>query len=135
MSDQPQKVSLCCIWGNYENEDINESTEVSVRKGTLTIVKRRRNEVKVNRVSMSPYSRTVSEGECIEMSDIIEEEVYKKYTSRGGPGENQIEVEEFTIEKPWLRPAHGDKLIGVLTYQFINQEGIEKMQVIITRSR
>ena len=135
MSDQPQKISLCCIWGNYENEDTKESTEVSVRKGTLTIVKRGRNEVKVNRVSLSPYSRTVSEGECIERSDIIEEEVYKKYTSRGGPGENHIEVEEFIIEKPWLRPAHGDKLIGVLTYQFINQEGIEKLQVIITKSR
>ena len=83
MNDQQQKVSLCCIWGNYVNEDNNESTEVSVRKGTLTIVKRRRNEVKVSRVYMSPYSRTVSEGECIEVSDIIKEEVYKKYTSRG----------------------------------------------------
>ena len=76
-----------------------------------------------------------SEGECVEMSDIIEEEVYKRYTSRGGLGENEIEVEEFTVDKPWLRPAHGDKLIGVLTYKFINQEGIEKMQVIITKSK
>ena len=134
MNDQ-QKVSLCCIWGNYVNEDNNESTEVSVRKGTLTIVRRRRNEVNVRRVPMSPYSRTVSEGECVEMSDIIEEEVYKRYTSRGGLGENEIEVEEFTVDKPWLRPAHGDKLIGVLTYKFINQEGIEKIQVIITKSK
>ena len=133
MSDQLEKVSLSSIWGNFENED--ESVEVSFRKGILTIVKRMKNELKVSRVPLSAHSRTVSEGECVENGEFSQEEVYKKCITRGGPGENEIEVEEFAIEKPWLRPAHGNKFIGAMTYRFITQEGIEMMKVKVTHSK
>ena len=126
-----KKLASVQFGGNFENED--GSVEVSFRKGILTIVKRMKNELKVSRVPLSVHSRTVSEGECVENSEFSQE--VKKCGTRGGPRENEIEVEEFAIEKPWLRHAHGNKFIGAMTYRFITQEGIEMMKVKVTHSK
>ena len=63
------------------------------------------------------------------MKDIhskIDQEVHhKRRTTRGGPGENTMEIEEFKIEKPWLKPDHQKKtkLVGVQILNFMYVKG------------
>lgn len=124
-------VSFLSVMGKFMCEEKDESLEIAFRKEEMTLVGRMDQErkIEVSRVALTSYSRTVSVGECVEEGFFLNEEVYKKFTTRGGPGENTIEVEEFRIEKPWLRPDHGAKLVGVLILKFINVKGIEKLQV------
>ena len=125
-------VSNCSIMGTYINEEKAEIVEISNKKGLLTIVKRMEKEalVMVNRVNLEEHSNTIYNGECVEKSDFIPEDVYKKYTSRCGKGENEIEIEEFRIGKPELRPSHYSKLIGVMLLCFIRDQGIEKLKIL-----
>ena len=112
-------------------EGHDDSLEIAVRKMELTLVRRIDDErtIEVSRVPLTEHSRTVSVGECVEEGIFLKEEVYKKFTTRGGVGENTIEIEEFRIEKPWLKPDHQSKLVGVQIMNFINVKGREKLQV------
>lgn len=124
-------VSFLCVWGKFVCEEYDDSLEIAVRKMELTLVRRMDEErlIEVSRVPLTEHSRTVSVGECVEEGIFLKEEVYKKFTTRGGPGENTIEIEEFKIEKPWLKPDHQAKLVGVQILNFINVKGREKLQV------
>ena len=124
-------VSFLCVWGKFVCEGHDDSLEIAVRKMELTLVRRIDDErtIEVSRVPLTEHSRTVSVGECVEEGIFLKEEVYKKFTTRGGVGENTIEIEEFRIEKPWLKPDHQSKLVGVQIMNFINVKGREKLQV------
>ena len=124
-------VSLLCVWGKFVCDEDDDSLEIAVRTMEMTLVRKRDEErfIEVSRVSLNQHSRTVSFGECVEEGKILKEEVYKKFTTNGGPGENSIEIEEYKIEKPWLKPDHQTKLVGVQILNFINVKGIEKLQV------
>jgi hypothetical protein len=118
------------IMGRFKGND--SELLISVYKSELTIVKRSESEVvSVSRTRVHQESRTMSTGEAVEASDFSEEEVFKKFWLRGGIGENEIEVENYRIENPHLAPTHPSKLIGVSLFNFLNDNGVEKVEVIL----
>ena len=103
---------------------------ISVYNSELTIVIRSdNNECRVNRAQVAQVTGTMSKGEAIEKSDYGEQEVFKKFWLQGGIGENEIEIANYRIENPHLPPNHSSKLIGVTLYNFVNDNGVEKVKV------
>ena len=125
------EVSKCAIYGRYKAG--GTEIQISYHNEELTIVRRTEADrnIVVNRTKISQDRRVSSSGETVEKGELSEEEVYKKFTLCGGPGENHIEVEEYRIEKPELRPQHASKLVNVKLYKFLNDNGTEKLKVII----
>jgi hypothetical protein len=125
----PSKQSII---GRFEGND--SELLISVYNGELTIVKRGPSDIHVNRSKVADDTRTISTGEALEKSDFGgEEEVFKKFWLRGGIGENEIEVDNYRIENPARSPTHSSKLIGVVLYHFLNDNGVEKVKVILSK--
>ena len=103
---------------------------ISFYDSELTIVIRSDHSVcKVNRARVVQVNGTVSKGEAREISDYGEQEVFKQLWLRGGIGENEIEIANYCIENPHLPPNHSSKLIGVTLFNFLNDNGVEKVKV------
>lgn len=125
------EVSKCAIHGRYKGGETE--IQISYHNEELTIVRRSKGDriIVVNRTKIVQDTRVSSSGETVEKGENSEEEVFKKFTLCGGPGENHIEVEEFRIEKPELRPQHASKLVNVTLYKFMNDNGTEKLKVMV----
>ena len=119
------------IMGRF-NDD-NSELLVSKHGDELTIVRRNNvnNNFILNRVNLVDDSGTTSSGENVELGEFVNEDVFKRYYLRAGKDLNEIEVEEFRIDRPELRPTHSSKLMGALLLKFIWENGIEKLQVIM----
>jgi hypothetical protein len=127
------EASKCSIFGKYEEGE--SELLISIHGGDLTIVRRSKDDsdIILNRTKIEQDSWRKSSGEAVEKGEFTEAEVFKTYLLSGGPGENEIEVVEYRIEKPELRPAHSSKLISVTVYKFLNENGTEKVKVLFNR--
>ena len=72
-------------------------------------------------------------GYIVEGLSILNEDVYKKITLRGGSGENRIEIMEFKLcsdpRKEHLKLDHQEFLYGLVTYFFDEIEGKQFVKV------
>ena len=125
------RASCLRIMGRF-NDD-NSELLVSKHGDELTIVRRNNvnNNFILNRVNLVDDSGTNSSGENVELGEFVNEDVFKRYYLRAGKDQNEIEVEEFRINRPELRATHSSKLMGALLLKFILDNGIEKLQVIM----
>ena len=127
------KVSTQPIKGHYEGS--HSDLTISFHDSELTFVNRFENRVPTlnfkAKMVLEP-NQANSLGEAVEKSVFIDEEVYKKIWTRGGVGENEVEINEFRLEAPHLPATHSSKLIGSILYQFRNDNGVEKVEVIFS---
>ena len=89
------------IFGRFVNVAEDEEIFVSVKSEILTIVHRTINQlpqkVQVIKCDLADLTSEIKTSYIVERSSILEEDVYKKITLRGGHGENRIEVMEFKL--------------------------------------
>jgi hypothetical protein len=125
--------SKCAFFGRYVESELE--LLISYYAEELTIVRRSEvdSDIKVNRTKIVQDTRFISSGEAVEKGEFTEEQVFKKYFLRGGPGENEIEIADYRIEKPELTPTHSSKLISITLFKFLNDNGIEKVKVLIIK--
>ena len=109
----------------------------SIKKEILTIVHRSINElpqkVLVTKCDLIDRTSEIKTSYNVEKSLIIDEDVYKKITLRGGKGENRIEVMEFKLcsdyHKEHLKIDHQEFIYGLVTYFFVEIEGEQFIKV------
>jgi hypothetical protein len=122
--------SKSSIFGRFKDE--TSELLISYQSGELTLVRRSEgSKAIVNRTKVTQDTRHISTGQTIEKGEFKEEEVFKKFWLRSGPGENEIEIEEFQIEHPEQSPSHSSKLVGILVYNFLIENAVEKVKVIV----
>ena len=68
-------------------------------------------------------------GEAMGKREITGENVLKIVTSHYSKEENSLEVSEYRVENPHLHPTHSSKLLGCSLYQFVSENGVERVLV------
>ena len=120
-------VSKQSIFGRFVNYDEDEEIFVSVKEEVLTILHRTiiqlPQKYQVIKCDLSDLTSEIKTSYIVESSSLLEEDVYKKITLRGGPGENRIEILEFKLcndkRKEHLKLDDQEFLYGLITYFFI----------------
>ena len=127
------------IFGRFVNLEVDEEIFVSVKQEILTIVVRSINQlpqkVHVSRCDLAELTKDIKTSDIVEGSSILEEDVYKKITLRGGYGENRIEIMEFRLcsdmKKEHLKLDHQEFLYGLVTYFFVEIDGKQFIKVCL----
>ena len=130
-------VSRRNIFGRYVNYQDDEEVFVSVKKEVLTIVHRSienlPQKVHVIHCDLVNLTDDIKTSWIVEKSSILDEDVYKKISTRAGIGENRIEIQEFRlckdIRKEHLRLDHGEFQYGLVTYFFVEIQGEQYIKV------
>jgi len=68
-------------------------------------------------------------GEAMGKREITGENVLKVVTSHYSREENSLEVSEYRVENPHLHPTHSSKLLGYSFFQFVSENGVERVLV------
>ena len=68
-------------------------------------------------------------GECVEVSDLTNEVVFKKFWSYCDKPNNHLDVDEYRIENNGVKPDHSSKLVYSIRYKFCQKEGLKLLKV------
>ena len=125
------------IFGRFVNVPEDEEVFVSVKTDILTIVHRTINQLpqkyQVIKCDLADLTSEIKTSCIVERSSILEEDVYKKISLRGGNGENRIEILEFTLcsdeRKEHLKIDHQEFMSGLVTYFFVEIDGKQFIKV------